>query len=52
MSARGALGAGVRLIPLHNTRHTYSSLLVALKAHLRVGMRILRHSQVAVTLKA
>ena len=52
MFARRARGAGLRLIPLRNTRHTCSSLLVALKVHPRVAMRILRHSQIAMTMEA
>lgn len=41
--------AGVRQIPLKNTRHTTGSLLVALKVHPKVAQRILRHSQFAMT---
>jgi integrase len=43
--------AGLRVIPLRNTRHTCSSLLVALKVHPKVGQRILRHSQIAMTME-
>jgi integrase len=43
--------AGVRAIPLRNTRHTTSSLLVALGVHPKVAQRILRHSQIAMTLE-
>ncbi|MFF3879177.1 tyrosine-type recombinase/integrase [Streptomyces sp. NPDC001978] len=43
--------AGLRLIPLRNTRHTCSSLLVALKVHPKVAQRILRHSQIAMTME-
>lgn len=42
--------AGVRLIPVHATRRTCASLLVALDVHPRVTMQILRHSQIAVTM--
>lgn len=43
--------AGVREIPLRNTRHTCSSLLVALGVHPRVAMKILRHSQISMTME-
>jgi integrase len=43
--------AGLRGIPLRNTRHTCSSPLVALKVHPKVGQRILRHSQIAMTME-
>ncbi|MET7928282.1 site-specific integrase [Streptomyces sp. NPDC005349] len=43
--------AGLRVIPLRNTRHTCSSLLVALKVHPKVAQRILRHSQIAMTME-
>jgi integrase len=42
--------AGVRLIPVHATRKTCASLLVALDVHPRVAMQILRHSQISVTM--
>ncbi|MFG3419702.1 hypothetical protein [Micromonospora sp. NPDC048063] len=35
---------------LHTTRRTCATLLVALDVHPRVMMRILRHSQIAVTM--
>jgi integrase len=35
---------------VHTTRRTCASLLVALDVHPRVAMRILRHSQIAVTM--
>lgn len=41
----------VRVIPLRNTRHTCSSLLVALKVHPKVAQCILRHSQIAMTME-
>lgn len=44
-------GAGVRYIRVHDTRRTCASLLVALDVHLRVAMQILRHSQIAMTMK-
>ncbi len=43
--------AGLRVIPLRNTRHTCSSLLVALKVRPKVAQRILRHSQIAMTME-
>ncbi len=42
--------AGVRLIPVHATRKTCASLLVALDVHPRVAMQVLRHSQISVTM--
>ncbi|MGW9030711.1 tyrosine-type recombinase/integrase [Streptomyces sp. NPDC055722] len=51
MFALRARRAGVRIIPLRNTRHTCSSLLVALKVHPKVAQRILRHSQIAMTME-
>jgi len=42
--------AGVRRIRVHDTRHTCSSLLAALKVSARVIMEILGHSQIAVTM--
>jgi integrase len=43
--------AALRVIPLRNTRHTCSSLLVALEVHPKVAQRILRHSQIAMTME-
>jgi integrase len=43
--------AGVRYIRVHDTRRTCASLLVALDVHPRVAMQILRHSQIAMTMK-
>jgi integrase len=51
MFALRARRAGLRVIPLRNTRHTWSSLLVALKVHPKVAQRILRHSQIAMTME-
>ncbi|MFI6033884.1 hypothetical protein ACIBBD_06885 [Streptomyces sp. NPDC051315] len=51
LRARRARRAGLRVIPLRNTRHTCSSLLVALKVHPKVAQRILRHSQIAMTME-
>ncbi|MFJ4748378.1 site-specific integrase [Streptomyces albogriseolus] len=51
MFALRARRAGLREIPLRNTRHTCSSLLVALKVHPKVAQRILRHSQIAMTME-
>ncbi|MEV7970049.1 site-specific integrase [Sphaerisporangium sp. NPDC088356] len=42
--------AGARSIPVHATRKTCASLLVALDVHPRIAMQILRHSQIAVTM--
>ncbi|GLW17130.1 hypothetical protein Stsp01_38730 [Streptomyces sp. NBRC 13847] len=42
---------GLRVVPLRNTRHTCSSLLVALGVHPKVAQRILRHSQIAMTME-
>ncbi|MFI7090879.1 tyrosine recombinase XerC [Streptomyces lydicus] len=51
MFALRARRAGLRVIPLRNTRHTCSSLLVALGVHPKVAQRILRHSQIAMTME-
>ncbi|WP_219668231.1 tyrosine-type recombinase/integrase [Streptomyces bambusae] len=51
MFALRARRAGLRAIPLRNTRHTCGSLLVALKVHPKVAQRILRHSQIAMTME-
>lgn len=51
MFALRARRAGLRLIPLRNTRHTCSSLLVALKVHPKIAQRILRHSQIAMRME-
>lgn len=42
--------AGVPVIRVHDTRHTCASLLAALDVHPRVAMRILRHSQISMTM--
>ncbi|GGO26166.1 hypothetical protein GCM10010116_52520 [Microbispora rosea subsp. aerata] len=42
--------AGLPRIRVHDTRHTCASMLVALGVHPRVAMRILRHSQISVTM--
>lgn len=47
MFALRARRAGLRMIPLRNTRHTCSSLQV----HPKVAQRILRHSQIAMTME-
>jgi integrase len=36
--------------PVHATRKTCASLLVALDVHPRVAMQVLRHSQISVTM--
>ncbi|ELS54446.1 putative phage integrase [Streptomyces viridochromogenes Tue57] len=51
MFALRARRASLRVIPLRNTRHTYSSLLVALKVHPKVAQRILWLSQIAMTME-
>ncbi|MEV4104155.1 site-specific integrase [Nonomuraea sp. NPDC049649] len=45
-----AKAAGVPRIRVHDTRHTCASMLAALGVHPRVAMRILRHSQISVTM--
>jgi integrase len=47
----GCAKAGVPRIRVHDTRHTCASLLAALDVHPRVAMRILRHSQIAMTME-
>ncbi|HEY9468126.1 MAG TPA: site-specific integrase [Propionibacteriaceae bacterium] len=42
--------AGVPRIRVHDTRRTCASLLAALDVHPRVAMRILRHSQISMTM--
>ncbi|WP_433351271.1 site-specific integrase [Microtetraspora malaysiensis] len=42
--------AGVPKVRVHDTRHTCASLLAALDVHPRVAMRILRHSQISMTM--
>jgi len=42
--------AGVRRISVHTTRRTCATLLAALDVHPRVAMRILRHSQITLTM--
>ncbi|WP_197042592.1 tyrosine recombinase XerC [Microbispora rosea] len=42
--------AEVPRIRVHDTRHTCASLLAVLDVHPRVAMRILRHSQISVTM--
>ncbi|WP_371781846.1 tyrosine-type recombinase/integrase [Streptosporangium subroseum] len=43
--------AGVRRITVHGTRGTCATLLAALNVHPRVAMRILRHSNVKMTME-
>jgi integrase len=38
------------VIPVHATRETCASLLVALDVHPPVAMQVLRHSQISVTM--
>jgi integrase len=40
--------SGVRIIRVHDTRHTCGSLLAAMDVHPRIAMQILRHSEIAV----
>lgn len=42
--------AAVRRIPVHATRKTCASILVAMDVHPRVAMQVLRHSQISVTM--
>ena len=46
-----AVKAGVPVIPVHATRRTCASLLVALEVHPRVAMAVLRHSRIALTME-
>ncbi|GGO86582.1 hypothetical protein GCM10012280_23050 [Wenjunlia tyrosinilytica] len=39
------------MIRPHDTRHTCSSLLVALEVHPKVAQKILRHSKIAMALE-
>lgn len=43
--------AGVPVVPIHSTRRTCASLLVALDVHPRVAMAVLRHSRISVTME-
>ncbi|WP_233617657.1 site-specific integrase [Actinomadura sp. WAC 06369] len=43
--------AGVKLIRVHDTRHTCGKLLAALDVHPRVAMQILRHSKISLTME-
>jgi integrase len=43
--------ADVKVIRVHDTRHTCGSLLAALDIHPRVAMQILRHSRIAITME-
>lgn len=43
--------AGVPIIPVHATRRTCASLLVALGVHPRVAMAVLRHSRISMTME-
>jgi integrase len=42
--------AGARLIRVHDARHTCATLLAALDVQPRIAMRIMRHSQIAITM--
>ncbi|MFI6522193.1 tyrosine recombinase XerC [Spirillospora sp. NPDC050679] len=43
--------AGVKVIRVHDTRHTCGKLLAALDVHPRVAMQILRHSRISITME-
>lgn len=43
--------ANVKVIRVHDTRHTCGSLLAALGVHPRVAMEILRHSKISITME-
>jgi integrase len=43
--------AEVRVIRVHDTRHTCGRLLAALDVHPRTAMQILRHSQISITME-
>jgi integrase len=45
------IAAGVKVIRVHDTRHTCGKLLAALDIHPRVAMQILRHSRIAITME-
>ena len=46
-----AAKAGVPVVPIHSTRRTCASLLVALDVHPRVAMAVLRHSRITLTME-
>jgi integrase len=46
-----AAKAGVPVVPIHSTRRTCASLLVALDVHPRVAMAVLRHSRISLTME-
>ena len=43
--------SGVKVIRVHDTRHTCGKLLAALDVHPRVAMQILRHSRISITME-
>ena len=43
--------AGVKVIRVHDTRHTCGKLLAALDVHPRVAMQVLRHSRINITME-
>ncbi|OUC93798.1 hypothetical protein [Streptosporangium minutum] len=49
-SQRAAGEQGVPNIRVHDTQHTCASLLAALDVHPRVAMRIMRRSQISMTM--
>ncbi len=46
-----AAKAGVPVVPIHSTRRTCASLLVALDVHPRVAMAVLRYSRISLTME-
>lgn len=46
-----AAKAGVPVVPIHSTRRTCASLLVAIDVHPRVAMAVLRHNRIALTME-
>ncbi|GAA1571746.1 site-specific integrase [Actinomadura kijaniata] len=49
--ASRCVAAGVKVIRVHDTRHTCGKLLAALDVHPRVAMQILRHSKISITME-
>jgi integrase len=43
--------ARVRVIRVHDARHTCATMLAALEVHPRVAMQIMRHSQISITME-
>jgi len=51
MFAARCKASGVRIIRMHDARHTSASLLVDLGVHPRIAMAILRHSKIDMTME-